>query len=185
MIQIIVIEGSDGAGKTGLLERLHNDLGIPVHSRAVISSIEGPRADIYDWARRDLDAYYQQQCHLYDRHPFVSEYVYGPIVRGYVHPDFLHNDARSLLRKFSRNVLMLYCDPGVDEVLRNIHRSADDQMEGVSENARRIYYSYAGYMVNFPGQVITWDYTHPASYEAILTRCSIQHETWSESFHAV
>lgn len=171
------MEGCDGTGKTTLLNRLAKDLSIPIHERAARSK-EGPRADLYEWAIRDVGTWRDQAMSLYDRHPFISEYIYGPIVRGHVDDRFYSLEALQTTRNFALNALVILCDPGDDEVKHNL-MSETEQMDGVVENHRLLLMSYRSLMHYWPGSWIRkWDYTQPATYDAVLHRAKMHIRFW-------
>lgn len=179
---MIIIEGCDGTGKTTLLMRLHKDLGIPIHERAS-SSKEGPRADLYEWAMRDVGTWRDQVMAVYDRHPFISEYIYGPIVRGHVDERFYSIDALRTTRHFAMNAMVILCDPGDDEVKHNL-AGEGVQMDGVIENHRLILQSYRSLMHYWPGSwVKSWDYTRPEQYDSVLHRAKLHIRFWEEMNH--
>jgi hypothetical protein len=179
---VILIEGPDGSGKSNLVQRLSRDLPVPIHERAS-TSIDGPRPDLFDWVRTDLDLLYRSECTIYDRHPFISEFIYGPITRKCISKDFYSPVASVLFRKFVRNFLVIFCDPGLDEVASNIRRTSDNQLAGVEQNIPELYYGYCAYRTMWPGQSLVWDYRYPANFDAIVTRCRIQQDSWRNSFH--
>lgn len=175
---MIVIEGCDGTGKTSLIQRLSKDLKIPIHERAS-SSREGPRADLYEWAVRDVGTWEDQPIALYDRHPFISEYIYGPIIRGFVDDRFFSLEALQITRRFATNAMVILCDPGDDEVKHNLTSSTDNQMGGVLDNHRLILMSYRSLFHYWPGNwVRQWDYTRPEQYDAVLHRAKMHIQFW-------
>ena len=69
-----------------LIRDLTNHLGLPVHPRFVQSRTQPPD-DLDERVMDDLstpaftDGYHTW---IYDRHPLISELIYGPIVRGHL-----------------------------------------------------------------------------------------------------
>jgi hypothetical protein len=176
-VSVIIIEGCDGTGKTRLIQRLAKDLGIPIHERAS-SSKEGPRQDLYEWAMRDVGTWRDQHMSLYDRHPLVSEFIYGPIVRGHIDDRFYSLESLQTCRAFAQNAMIILCDPGDDEVKHNL-ASETVQMDGVIENYRLILLSYRSLLHYWPGSwVRKWDYTHPEQYDAVLHRAKTHIRFW-------
>jgi hypothetical protein len=165
----IVVEGPDGAGKSGLVQRIAEHLKIPVHARAC-KSTSGPIDQLYEWARHDVTSLRWQPFSVYDRHPLVSEYIYGPITRQSVSPQFYTRQAAKLSEQFAHQVLIVYCDPGVGEVLENVLKGK--HMDGVAEHASRLYYAYKSFMHYWPGnRPVVWDYTQPHTFPEVIQKC--------------
>lgn len=166
----IVVEGCDGTGKTTLINELltykrHRSDPQPhflMHERASRSK-EGPVPDLDGWVDKDLSGLREQMPSVYDRHPLISEPVYGPIIRGSVPGKF--NDGvwcttgRGVLATYA---LVVWCVPPWEWVRRNIENSQDNQMPGVMINARRIYDTYMDMSLSWPGVCYRHDPTNPA-----------------------
>lgn len=139
---MIVLEGCDGAGKTSLLTHLQNTFPhIDTHER-FSSSVGGPADDLSARVGADMSTYSHRAPQFYDRHPFISEFIYGPIIRGGVKD---HLDAPDMIRlrnKFFGEALIILCLPQTGTVLRNIRRDPDLQMSGVLPNIVPIYEAY-------------------------------------------
>ena len=166
---MIVVEGPDGSGKSGMVHRISDHLKIPIHTRACTSD-GGPVSKLYQWAKDDVSSLRWQSFSVYDRHPLISEYIYGPITRQAVDPEFFTPHAAGLSRLFANAVLIVYCDPGPDEVFKNI--LAGKHMPGVTENASRLYYAYKTFMHYWPGnRPVVWDYTQPHTFPDVIQKC--------------
>lgn len=177
---MIVLEGCDGSGKTNLVKQLQGWSGLPVHPRAATSK-DGPRADLFEWAAHDVYSMPTQPLSIYDRHPMISEYVYGPIVRGSVDPRFLGFRGNQISKRFAQNTLVIHCDPGMDEVSKNLRHSAENQMDGVNANADALYYTYASLMHYWPGHRIVWDYTKPDTFSVVISVIENHIMDWKET----
>lgn len=168
---MIVVEGPDGAGKTNLISTLSKDLMIPVHKRAS-SPTGGPVENLWEWAYEDVTTMHRQRFQIYDRHPLISEYIYGPITREEMDGRFFSTEAVELCRLFHNSVIVVFCDPGVLEVEKNVvGPAAPPHMPGVADNWRRIYYSYRALMTHWDGNLMTWDYRYMALYPYIRSQC--------------
>lgn len=154
---MIIVEGMDGTGKSGLIKRLSDITGIPIHTRAS-SSVEGPVRDLVDWAEEDVTTWGKQPAQLYDRHPLVSEYIYGPCVRGQIDPMFYGPIFRQLSYVFRNNALVIFCDPGWEAIKHNLDRNPANQMPGVMDNSRRLHLLYRSFRHNYSGRQRVWDY---------------------------
>ena len=166
---MIVVEGMDGSGKSGMVTRISEALQIPIHARACTSA-GGPVDKLYEWVTDDISSLQWQTFSVYDRHPLVSEYIYGPITRQVVDDRFYTEHAFKLRQKFAPAVLIVFCDPGPDEVLKNV--LASKHMPGVTEHASRLYYAYHTFMHYWPGnRPVVWDYTQPHTHDSVIQRC--------------
>lgn len=176
---MIVVEGVDGSGKSNLVKKLTQELKLPVHERAC-TSVGGPVDNLFEWASNDVLTWNCQPLSIYDRHPFISEYVYGPIIRGTIDPGFLSLAAKYHTQKFYRNALVIHCDPGMDEVSKNIRHSGDGQMGKVSENADALYLTYASLMHYWPSSrgVFKWNY-RTTQLDDLLEVCDVHIQYWN------
>lgn len=172
-----MIEGCDGSGKTHLVNELQNQFRLPIHSRAS-DSLNGPRPDLFEWAAHDVYSMPTQPLSIYDRHPLVSEYIYGPVIRATIDPRFLGYKGIQMSKLFAHHALVIHCDPGMDEVSKNLRHSAEGQMDGVNKNADTIYHTYNSLMHYWPGHRVVWDYTLPRSILAVLDQCKNHIRTW-------
>jgi hypothetical protein len=165
----IIVEGMDGSGKSGMVTRIADRLRIPIHERAC-KSTEGPVDKLYEWATEDVMSLRWQPFSVYDRHPLISEYIYGPITRQSVSPQFYTPHAAGLSRLFADAVLVVFCDPGPDEVFKNVLEGK--HMDGVSEHASRLYYAYRSFMHYWPGnRPVVWDYTQMDTLPDVIQKC--------------
>ena len=162
----IIIEGPDGSGKTTLLRELlgwkqakNESPWFVAHERASTSR-GGPVANLDTWVEKDLVDIDTQPPSIYDRHPIVSELIYGTIIRGGVPGKFNSGIWTSQVRStLAQHCLVIWCIPPWDKVRNNILNPELDQMPGVVENARRIYDEYDRASRVWPGTCIRHDYT--------------------------
>lgn len=179
---MIIVEGPDGAGKSTLVERLQLDTGLPLHERAS-DSLTGPVSDLWGWVCRDLGSWDTQPLALYDRHPMISEYVYGPITRGKLPMGFIGASSRKMLQQLQQQALVIFCLPAPYEVITNV-RGAGGQMSGVVDNIRAIYHTYAGTQSNWGGWSVHYDYTRESgkgSYETVLRAVRLHSATFRKA----
>lgn len=165
---MLIVEGMDGSGKTSLVERLSHDLVIPIHKRAA-RSIEGPRKDLFEWAQLDVGTIVHQTFSVYDRHPMISEYVYGPVLRDGMDDRFHSIEATSMTAHLAANSMVIFCDPGIEQVEKNVQ--AGLHMPGVTDRWEALYWTYKTLMHHWPGQVLVWDYRFPDLYAALKQQC--------------
>lgn len=170
--EVIIVEGPDGAGKSSLVKRLHEDTRLPIHVRAS-TSLGGPVANLWEWVVQDVTSWDRQSLSLYDRHPLVSEYIYGPICRGALPQGFMGHSSRNIFQQFQKQALVIFCMPPLELVLENVTNENLPQMEGVEHNISALYYSYAGTRSNWGGWAVDYDYTRAegkGSYDSVR-RC--------------
>ena len=154
---MILFEGPDGAGKTSLINRLVSELKLPRAGRACTSE-GGPVDDLFAWAWVDINSWRDQTfIKAYDRHPLVSEYVYGPVIRGQAAEGF-HSQAAADMRKYlEAHTFTVFCMPPLDVIETNLRVSK--QMRGVDEHIEEIYMAYMKMIPNWKGPFMIWDYT--------------------------
>ncbi len=183
---MIIIEGADGSGKSTLLKCLVKDTGLPAHERAS-DSVKGPLDDLYGWTEKDVTTWHKQPLSIYDRHPLVSEHIYGRYVRNNLRPGFeMTNEKLGYMRKHLRqNALVIVCLPPFRVVQENVADEAIAfQMPGVVENIQHIYDVYQMIPVMWPldSHVCTYDYTVPDTaphgYTEILAAVKHHMSTW-------
>lgn len=156
---MIILEGPDGGGKSTLLEQLREQYPhIPLHERACTS--QGgplPTPELYEWAARDLASWYDAKVHFYDRHPFVSEYIYGPIVRGGFVDRRFHGT--TLRRRLAHHALVIVCLPPLETVRASV--SDDKDMPGVTTHIDALWHAYASLRATWPASagLVMYDWT--------------------------
>lgn len=165
-MRVIILEGMDGTGKSGLARRLSADLNLPIHERAS-SSKAGPVSNLFEWAEHDVNTWETQDLAIYDRHPLVSEYIYGPVTRGTIDNRFISAPGMDISSMFSNSSVVVFCDPGWDEVINNLARSKDMQMAGVMDNSRRLHLLYRAFFHHYSGLKLHWNY-RSSNYQLML-----------------
>lgn len=160
---MIIVEGPDGAGKTSLITRLRDDLGVETRPRHCTSE-DGPLDGLLQWVEDDLKTHVHEG--IYDRHPLISELVYGPIIRGEA---LLGDDVDRLvnvLLKFKHyDPLIIMCLPPRAQVRVNVaqnHQADTAHQQGVLKYTDGLwsmyYYRYIELLSN-GFRVLRWDYT--------------------------
>lgn len=139
---MIILEGPDGAGKTTLMEQLLDAFPSIEHHERASTSTGGPVDNIFNWAEADVETWPVQPLSFYDRHPLISEPIYGTILRGNVDPRFGDVAGANLMHKLNSKALVVYCLPEFSTVFANIQKNEADQLSGVGENIWDIYESY-------------------------------------------
>jgi len=131
---MIIIEGMDNSGKTKLAESLSYKFNLEVMKRS------GPPKNREAFILDTLELLTLDPEVIYDRHPIISEGVYGPVLRDTnvfesegTHWEFYMD------RLIKNNPLLIYCRPPDTKILSFGSR---EQMEGVREKARRLIDRY-------------------------------------------
>lgn len=181
---MILLEGPDGSGKTTLLKELLNEHGDTLEQRPRFSTPEGPLSNLYVRVYNDLqDMRRSPVCGVYDRHPLVSEYVYGQAMPDReVNPDFLWPSAAEMLRDFASRTLLVMCLPPLAEVHKNLEDERV-QMDGVRENVFRMYQAYQVLSLWWPNQrsLVTYDYTSNLSVAHTRAAVRLHLAEWSKN----
>lgn len=170
---ILILEGPDGSGKTTLLDNLLTVVnGVEQHERAATST-GGPVDDIYEWAEEDVITWRKQPFSVYDRHPFISELVYGPTVRNHLDPRFVTSRGISVREEFYDRALIVICLPDKEIARGNLNNH--DQMSGVVENFDSLWHQYNNLRITLSRanrRVFWYDYTrkHDFSKLAIVAQ---------------
>jgi hypothetical protein len=176
---VIIVEGMDGTGKTNLVARLKKDLGIPQAKRAS-TSVGGPVPNVYDWAKVDVATWEERPCQIYDRHPFVSELIYGPTCREHVDSQFFSLAGIRMRNWFWSASLVIFCTVPWEELETNLRRNPE-QMPGVAYNAKMLWLNYqvfmSGAQLNAASHIKTWNYTRP-DYDSVLAACERHVQDW-------
>lgn len=156
----VVVEGPDGAGKSTLIDSLGMRLA-PRHVNSAGKTVD----NLAEWVEVDLVANPDPPW-VYDRHPLISEPIYGSICRG--RPAFRFDSFTWLQHKlgefiYFKKPLVIICLPPLVTVKRNILQNAPDQMEGVLKHIEAIYYSYVALAARLTiapmSTTLVYDYT--------------------------
>lgn len=155
-----VIEGPDGSGKSALCYALSLATQLPLIDRHV-SSKEGPRSKLWEWVENDN---HTNHMGIYDRHPLIGEYIYGPIVRGFIDPDFkLHSTFAAVYRmRLLDSATLIICLPPLSVVTSNVESDKDNQLSGILNYQSEIYNKYVELARDL--NALVWDYTHPQNF---------------------
>lgn len=172
------MEGPDGGGKSTLIKQIFTQF--PTIKRAARASegVSGPVDDLYDWAVHDMAGWWNQPMAIYDRHPLVSEYIYGPICRGTMDPRFHDTGLR---RRMARTALVIVCLPPLKVVRSSVSDERD--MPGVATHIDAIWHCYASLKSCWAGQsgLLYYDYTKSSDRDLSQVFAYVNHhrDTWS------
>lgn len=163
----LVVEGPDGGGKTRLIEALLAKYPQLIKAKKASTSLRGPVRNLAAWVRAEFDvmdmAFAPQ---VYDRHPVISEPIYGPLARGQAQPGFSPSPwlSTARLNLYSRTYT-IWCIPSLEQCQAAIDPGRD--MPGVVENIDRIHEAYLKEMTAWGGPGIRYDLTQMLSREVL------------------
>lgn len=169
---MIVVEWPDGAGKTTLAQALARDLGLELMPRLVSTSAE-ELVDLKVWVEQNTQLGFVPK--VKDRHPLISELIYGPATRSSMREGFGSIGWLSswLASFYASGPIIIYCLPPLDVVRDNVDQDASSHW--MIDKLPDIYHAYhmrcALDMARLgPEEVISWDYTDPGGHdhEALL-----------------
>ena len=159
---IVIVEGCDASGKSSLIEQLR------LESNRYFWVLRGsgpPKTydeidEAISWITRSAHSGPQIIC---DRHPLISEPIYGMTLRGrnLLEGHYSEADIRAhLLDSVDR---IIYCRPPLEEICKKVGHQA--QLKGVIDNLERLVKVYDQSMQflkeEFGMHVLTYDYTQP------------------------
>lgn len=154
---MLVVEGSDGAGKTTLANHLTKKYGFKLGERGVAN-----RDLLYKVTRQDtyraLSAAVlgQEPVEIWDRLGVPSEFVYHDLVGRRC--EFTTHETEFVLGVMnSLKMPMIVCVVPYSVAEANCHK--EHQMKGVNENLRTIWNRYANLMIPHPDNTVVYDYT--------------------------
>lgn len=183
---MIIVEGCDGAGKSTLIDALtrtffpnlklgpkaSTSLGGVSHHREPEALSQWVDAEMAHWS----DPGYGPR--LYDRHPLISEPIYGPVVRNHLSPQFVNGWYRTRLMTIRHMALVIFVDPGWEAVRDALGSDPEGQMPGVVENARAIWYNYRTLNMSWTGKGITYCRTDPRSILTVVSMVDNHIKNW-------
>ncbi|QEQ93651.1 thymidylate kinase [Streptomyces phage Zuko] len=175
----VILEGPDGAGKTTLLKYLTEITNLPIHPK-FSSSLGGPMDELARLVDYDMQGWWNSLAaspdhrkewnpcgsligsNLFDRHPLISEPIYGLHVRKNIQPEFLTPWFSVAYRDFlAYDPLVIWCLPPFEAITVNVNPDRD--MQGVWANMKRMYDCYTLESLRFPGTSMVYDYTLDAT----------------------
>lgn len=158
-MKAIIVEGPDGSGKSTLIETISRDMDIPMGPRFA-TSLGGPLDGLGYRVEREAATWNDKPVKIYDRHPLVSDYIYGPILRGGVDESLLAL-SQDLVNLIKRNTMLVLCLPPYEVVRDNVMAEESmGQLSGVAENIGDIYDMYSQLEFHPQGwNIVLHDYT--------------------------
>lgn len=163
---MIIVEGPDGAGKTTLINRLSEELDLPIAPRVVSKEAEA-MVDLKAWTENNVKLGFQAT--IFDRHRLISEPIYGPALRdtdepGFDDPVWFINMMYNL---YDLDPVIIYCLPPFETVWQNVSNDPDNLVVANWHTLKSIwgaYYNKAVTEVVFrPTSTLVYDYTQQYS----------------------
>jgi len=157
---LVIIEGSDGSGKSTLIERARSEC-----KRYFWAARPSRRPDscdaLYDAATWIEASRLHDVTLVLDRHPYISEPIYGQILRGksLIPPGSRTAMIRELIKEADR---FIYCRPPRSVITDNVTASSARQLAGVLTKHLDIVDAYDQSMreiLRLGGKVLWYDYT--------------------------
>lgn len=141
---LIIVEGMDNTGKSTLIQTLAEEFRLPT---ARTYKKPDSSKEIHIW-----DAWCNSCPHhlILDRHPAISDLIYGPILRGITYSGL------GLAQDVREGNFLIYCRPSIEVIEQTINDR--DQLEGVVDNSRKLLHAYDYLMEELHPDVI-YDYT--------------------------
>lgn len=150
---LIITEGMDNAGKSTLIQSLAEEFRLPTARtyKKPNSSLE-----IHQW---DAWAHHCPEHLILDRHPAISDFIYGPLLRGVTYSGL------ALAQNVSERAYLVYCRPASAFIHATMHER--DQLAGVAENTDKLIALYDNLMEDLKPDFV-YDYTVEGQYDKLV-----------------
>lgn len=169
---MIIVEGPDGAGKTTLVEKLEEQLGITREPRAVSAGAK-KLVPISDWIETEIDKGFGLR--LYDRFALISSPMYISLPDRTFSEQMLDlgwlQDQYRHLRKV--NPVIIVCLPPFEEVRKNLRKSEEAHYDSLVDHWETVYWNYHNWLAEHMGlstSLVHYDYTATGGMEALQNR---------------
>lgn len=159
-VKNVIVEGMDASGKDTLIAKLTEWLpNHTLHERAS-TSLGGPVANLAEWVARDAVRMSETGPWIYNRHPVISEPIYGKYRPGKPTEESFTNAAwlDAYRRIVAAESVLIVCSPPYYRVRETLREQGPDaHMPGVYDNQLDLWLSYIE--LPWPGPIIRYDYT--------------------------
>jgi len=158
---LIVVEGVDGAGKTTLIQNFRQQ----AKQLCWLFARSGPprgSVDLYMTIQILARGSQYEIPLIADRHPLISEPIYGPITRGKSYIEEAYSRDRALDAIANTASRIIYCKPDLEVAQKASRR--ERQMDGVHEHYWALYQAYDQSMESLRRlgvKVVDYDWTSP------------------------
>lgn len=157
-MSIIVVEGVDASGKSTLMENLRTVPGYFLLLRHSCRPLKS-----YDIARflQFIENESSAMVRVVDRHPLISEPIYGPILRNENLVEKIYNPDQ-VVRRLERTVArIIYCRPAVARIKENLRNRP--QLAGIETHIDELVKRYDDRMLSLANivPIIHYDYDAP------------------------
>ena len=152
---MVIVEGPDNSGKTTLIQQLQDEFHIPAMRSGMRPRYPEDISQYHYWAAA------APLPLILDRHPAISDYIYGPILR-----KATPSSIEMILRCIDHHFVVLCLPP-----YETVSATYDDrpQLEGTKENLARIYQGYQNFGDDFSVDFI-YDYNNEAALSALINQ---------------
>lgn len=143
-IEMIILEGCDASGKSTLLSHLAQKFRLTITRSFGKPQSSNDIEDYHKWLR------FCPFPLILDRHPAISELIYGPVIRNHTHGSF------SFAQSVANSTFLVFCCPPIEVVQSGLMNNS--QMSGVPEKIVQLYQSYQSLMDSLIPSFV-YDYT--------------------------
>lgn len=159
---MIILEGPDGSGKTTLGRRLSELHGIPMVKR--------DKQDAYLWSMSELSSWSLSGLRIYDRFALVSEYIYGPLRRKGIQPEFElgYQPTEEMMERFIQDSLIIYCRPPTQTIVRNVKETA--QPQDIQPITLEVIKAYDNWFSHVPHKLFDYITDRPEDLNELIHR---------------
>lgn len=161
---MIIVEGIDNSGKTTIAKHIAETLGIDYVHNTIIPR-GSPNEDLSEWIMFIEESLMNPFTRVFDRHPILSERIYGPALRG--RNLLATTDYFSTLME-KAPIIVYACLP-IEQVVETFDERP--QLSRVLENLPTLIEAYDRLMVeieNYGIEVYYYDHTLPLAFEYCL-----------------
>jgi hypothetical protein len=158
---MIVIEGAQHTGKSTLANQLAASLLLPL--RPNFAPYRGRGDFLLDKVIEDIHQWPSSYTGIYDGHPLINEYIYGPLQRSRLSEGFEDSCIRPIFEFFIQQSFIIYCRPPEDMI--------------TDVEALR-YYDFLLRYPLIPTHCVEYDYTNPYGLNivsaAVRSHCRVR-----------
>jgi len=112
VVKMLIIEGTRQSGKKTLGHKLALELNLPIYNYTQSLKANG-HYTVRD-INKDLLEWESKAVGIYIGHPLINEYIYGPLLRKRIIPEFLNWEVRPMIKYLLTTAVVVYCRPSVE-----------------------------------------------------------------------